>query len=91
MARKKIYSTYEAKAKLSELLDRVQEGESITITRRGEPIAEVRPIEQSGDYLAERLKDLERRGLLTPARGRGTLKPIARRPGALKRFLDERE
>src|SRR5438132_226318 len=37
MARKKIYSTYEAKAKLSELLDRVQEGESITITRLGAP------------------------------------------------------
>ena len=34
---------YEAKTKLSELLDRVEKGERITITRHGKPIAEIVP------------------------------------------------
>jgi prevent-host-death family protein len=36
--------TFEAKNKLSALLDRVVKGEVIQITRRGKPIAELRPI-----------------------------------------------
>jgi prevent-host-death family protein len=39
--------TYEAKTHLTELLERVRRGESITIitiTRRGKPIAELRPV-----------------------------------------------
>jgi prevent-host-death family protein len=34
---------YEAKTHLPALLDRVARGESITITRRGKPVAELRP------------------------------------------------
>ncbi|GAB5558524.1 MAG: hypothetical protein SynsKO_01710 [Synoicihabitans sp.] len=34
--------TFEAKNKLSSLLDRVENGEVIEITRRGKPIAELR-------------------------------------------------
>lgn len=34
---------YEAKTKLSELLDRVEKGERITITRHGKAIAEIVP------------------------------------------------
>ena len=34
---------YEAKTKLSELLARVEKGERITITRHGQPIAELVP------------------------------------------------
>ena len=33
----------EAKAHLSEVLDRVEKGERITITRRGKPVAEIGP------------------------------------------------
>jgi len=36
--------TFEAKNKLSALLERVSRGEVIEITRRGKPIAELRPI-----------------------------------------------
>jgi prevent-host-death family protein len=36
--------TYEAKTHLPKLLERVRCGERITITRRGKPIAELRPI-----------------------------------------------
>lgn len=34
----------EAKAKLSELLDSVERGEEVVITRRGKPIARVSPL-----------------------------------------------
>lgn len=36
-----IYSTFDAKAKLSEILDKVSQGEEITITRHGKPVAKV--------------------------------------------------
>ncbi len=36
--------TFEAKNKLSALLERVEKGEVIQITRRGKPVAELRPI-----------------------------------------------
>jgi prevent-host-death family protein len=35
---------YQAKTHLPELLERVQKGEHITITKRGKPVAELRPI-----------------------------------------------
>ena len=35
--------TYESKAKFSELLRRVQAGESFTITRNGEKVADISP------------------------------------------------
>ena len=41
--------TFEAKNKLSELLDRVERGEHVVITRRGKPVAELKPIQQKRD------------------------------------------
>lgn len=35
---------YDAKTRLSELLEKVREGASFTITRHGQPIAELRPV-----------------------------------------------
>ncbi|MEW6245662.1 MAG: type II toxin-antitoxin system prevent-host-death family antitoxin [Nitrospirota bacterium] len=43
---------YEAKAHLSELLDRVETGETVIICRRNKPVAELKPVRPSG--LAER-------------------------------------
>jgi prevent-host-death family protein len=37
-------NVHEAKAKLSELLDRVEHGETVVIARRNRPVAELRPI-----------------------------------------------
>lgn len=37
---------YQAKARLSELLGRVAEGDSITITKHGRPIARLVPVEE---------------------------------------------
>jgi prevent-host-death family protein len=39
----KVLSAAEAKAKLSELLDRAARGEEITITRHGKPVARIVP------------------------------------------------
>jgi prevent-host-death family protein len=36
--------TFEAKTRLSELLDQVAKGEIITITKHGIPVAELRPV-----------------------------------------------
>ena len=51
-----IVGSFEAKTKLAELLDKVEAGESVTITRRGKAVARlvaVRPDDEQG-----RLRDL---------------------------------
>lgn len=87
----KTYSTYEAKARLSELLDRVRKGDVVTITHRGKPIAEVRPIDRAERSLDMRMDDLRRSGIVSRPTKRCTLKPLARRRGALRRFFASRE
>jgi prevent-host-death family protein len=86
------YSLYEAKAKLSAIVRKVREGQPVIVTLNGEPVVEIRAIARKDEGLEARLKELEERGVLVPAENpRLKLKPIARRPGALKRFLDERD
>lgn len=85
-----MYSTYEAKAKFSEILRQVREGKTITISYHGEPVAEIRPIEKK-QTLEERLDELERRGGLVRQPGeRKPMKPGPHVPGALERFLEDR-
>ena len=55
------YSTYEAKAKLSEILRKVARGRTIRISRRGEPIAEIRPLRREPAALEERIGELRER------------------------------
>jgi prevent-host-death family protein len=43
----KSVGAYEAKARLSYLLSRVEKGQVFRITRRGHPIAELRPLAQA--------------------------------------------
>jgi prevent-host-death family protein len=38
------FSVAEAKARMSELLDRAEKGEKVVITRRGEPVVELAPV-----------------------------------------------
>ncbi len=51
--------TFEAKNKLSELLDRVERGEEILITRRGKPVAKLVPARTEADR--ERAREAARR------------------------------
>jgi len=56
----------EAKAKLSELLDRVANGEEITITRHDEAVAKLvparRPSREDQKRIIERLRESRKRG-----------------------------
>lgn len=85
------YSTYHAKARFSEVLRHVREGRTITISYRGEPVAEIHAIRKGPRTIEERLHDLERRGVLVDSGERQVpYRAIDRRPGALARFLDDR-
>jgi prevent-host-death family protein len=61
------YSTYEAKAHLSELLRHVASGVSVIITSRGKAVAELRPIPSDEDPLTQRLRELQANGSVIPA------------------------
>ena len=68
------YSVAEAKAKLSELLERAEKGEAVTITRHGKAVAQVNPIAPAPKrmtqadlyWLAERRKTRKVRGDVSP-------------------------
>lgn len=87
-----VYSTYEAKARFSEVIRQVREGKVVTVSYRGEPVAEIRAIQREPQTLEAHLDELERRGVIVPSGQpkKGSLRTLARRPGALKRFLDDR-
>lgn len=86
-----IYSTYEAKARFSEVLRHVREGKTVTVSYRGDPVAEIRPAQLPPQTMEDRLDELQRRGVIV-ASGQPDQRfaAIARQPGALQRFLDER-
>jgi prevent-host-death family protein len=56
----KTIGAYEAKTKLGQLLDDVESGESITITRHGVPVATLSPARPSRSAAAEAAANLRR-------------------------------
>lgn len=90
-------SISEAKATLSALLDRVKAGETVTITDRGTPVAQIVPLRgsTSADWDV-RVESLERRGLVRrPAKpldpGWLSKQPLARfEASVLDALLEER-
>lgn len=98
------YSVDEAKAQLTTIIARVRQGETVAIAEQGVPVAEIHPARPSGerppapeaaaevDPLAARLAELEARGVLQRAASgpRSLFPAIATVPGALQRFLDDR-
>ena len=86
------YSIYEAKARLSELIRTVKGRHAVVITERGVPVARVVPIEPARGGLAQRLQELASTGeLLTSDTKPRTLRALGKRPGALTRFLSQRD
>lgn len=86
-----VYSTYEAKAKFSEVLRKVRAGKRVIVSHRGEHVAEIVPLRPQ-DSPEKRLRDMQERGIISRYREPvGDLRPVARRPGALKRFLESRD
>lgn len=90
MSSSESWPTWEAKARFSELLRLVREGQTITVTYHGEPVAEVRPLGATTGIEA-RLERLRSRGLLSvPEPSEAPLSPVSSRPGGLARFLRDR-
>jgi len=86
------YSLYEAKAKLSAIVRKVREGHPVIVTLHGEPVVEIRSVAAREGGLSARMRQLAERGILVrEGPKRPALHTVARRPGALKRFLEERE
>ena len=88
---KESYSVYEAKSHLSEIIRGVRHGRSVVITDRRRPVARVTAVEPAGG-LEARIRLLEERGEIQgdPLANPRRIRAIARRPGALKRFLASR-
>ena len=85
------YSTYEAKARFSELLRKVRMGRRIRITYHGRDVAEIGPV-PSGGTLEDSLRKLEESGVVGQGpEQRAPIRPLSRRRGALERFLESRE
>lgn len=86
------YSLYETKARLSAIIRQVREGHRVVVTVHGNPVAEIRPIAPSGDTLEQRLGSLAERGIVVrSAKPASKRQAIVRRPGALTRFLADRD
>ena len=60
----------ELKASLSKYVARVKNGEEILVTERGKPVAKLVPVPCDEDPDMERMRDLERRGIVTVGTGR---------------------
>ena len=86
-----VFSTYEAKARFSEVMRLVREGGTVTVTYRGDPVAEIRPLERGAMSVEEHFAELEKRGILVPAKHPSlAIRVGAPKPGALARFFAER-
>lgn len=64
----------ELKMRLGKYIRAVREGETIVVTERGEPVAELRPLARAETGLAAHLARLEAAGILT----RGSGEPLPR-------------
>ena len=86
------YSLYEAKARFSEVIRLVRQGRTVTVTYRGKPVARIQPVQGESSGIEDRLRRFEDAGVLRAGeKPPAPLERIARRPGALARFLAERE
>ena len=87
----------ELKASLSQYLARVQAGETVIVTDHGRPVARLEPVAGGKQEPEERLRSLERLGLVR--RGSGSLpagfwertRPVDAAGRSLELLLDERE
>ena len=90
-----VVSISETKAKLSALLDLVGAGETVTITDRGRPVAQIVPAAETGD-VEGRIARLERAGLIRRPKRKLDVEAFLARPkldlggGVVDLLLEER-
>ncbi len=84
------YSIYEAKSKLSEMVRLVKRGLEVIVTERGNPVAKVIPYSNE-ETVNERLNRLEAAGYLRKRKRKTFDISFEKRPGGLRRFLEDRE
>lgn len=65
MARSPIVGSRELKTRLGTYLNRVRRGETILVTDRNEPVAELRPVPGAGDASLARLRTAAAAGVVT--------------------------
>lgn len=94
----KTASVSEAKNRLSAYLELVKRGETVLITDRNVPVAQIVPLEPpaKGDDQAW-LREMERKGIITPPKKRGVAKLLLTPPpklpkgvSVLEALLEER-
>jgi prevent-host-death family protein len=66
MAKSSIVGSRELKTRLGQYLNRVRGGETILVTDRNEPVAELRPLSGDAGSLSAALRKLAARGTVTP-------------------------
>jgi prevent-host-death family protein len=66
MANSLIVGSRELRTRLGEYLNRVRRGETILVTDRGEPVAELRPVSGGADPLTTAVRKLAAHGTVTP-------------------------
>jgi prevent-host-death family protein len=66
MAKSLNVGSRELKTRLGQYLNRVRRGETILVTVRNEPVAELRPLSGDADHLTTALRKLEASGTVTP-------------------------
>ena len=82
------YSTQEVRTKLDEILEKVQEGERVVITLRGEEVAEIMAVRKPA---ADPFQELEEQGIIgPPGKPPFEFTPLAEGPGTLAWFLENR-
>ena len=84
MTKSRIVGSRELNTRLGQYLNRVRRGETILITDRDEPVAELRPLSGDADALSTALRKLAARGTVTlPTRPEASdLAPIRSRGGS---------
>lgn len=69
--------TFEAKNRLSALLDKVEDGEEVTITRHGKPVAKLVQVEDEAEIRKQRREAVRRIRALRESLPKDTLKGLS--------------
>lgn len=87
------YTLYDAKARFSQVIREVRDGDTVTVSYRGEPVAEIRPVSKvATSSLERRIEELRRSGEIIPAEiPEFHPQASAHIPGALREFLMDRD